>query len=385
MTVWDLPGQSHAAEVLRRAAEAREVSHAWAFVGPPGVGQEEAGRALVAALNCDIDTQGCGDCDSCARAMRGAHPALWEFAPSGQAHRVADVRELWLPTSSQTSMGGWKALRVADADRMNEAAANAFLKGLEEPPARTVWLLDLADPDELPDTIVSRCRVVRFAPWGLDGLRKHAERLGLPAQERELAARLAQGAPRAMERFVDGGLDDVRRHRDWYRRLREQGQGVALLAARETDDEVKRRAAARKSAGKDELAELEELYAGAPPRGVVKQVEERLAREEREARAVTVQGALDDLLTWTRDALLLAAGGGPDQVLHVDAVAALEADAKAWGPARLLVAADLLQRARQDLELNLQQGLALEALFLELATLALPGTPLPPAVPVRRR
>jgi DNA polymerase III subunit delta' len=84
--------------------------------------------------------------------------------------RVADVREGWLPAASRTAAeGGWKVLRVVDADRMNEAAANAFLKVLEEPPARTVWILDLADPDELPDTILSRCRAVRFVAWDSGG------------------------------------------------------------------------------------------------------------------------------------------------------------------------------------------------------------------------
>ena len=384
--MWDLPGQAQAAGVLRRAAAAREVSHAWAFVGPPGVGQEQAGRALVAALNCPVTPEGCGECDGCARAMRGAFPSLWEFAPSGQAHRVADVREVWLPTSAQTSMGGWKVLHVAEADRMNEAAANAFLKGLEEPPERTVWLLDLADPEELPDTILSRCRVVRFTPWGLDALREHAVRLGIPQEDVELAARLAQGAPRAIERFAGGGLEDVRAHRALYRRLLDQGQGVALLAAREVDEELKRRTAEHKAAGKAELGGLDELYGTTAPRSVVKQVEERLAREERDARAAALQGVLDDLLSWTRDALLLAVGGGPDDVLHTDAVQSLRLDADALGPKRLLRAAELLQRAKEDLELNLQQGLALEALFLDLAVLAMtPGDAPPPLVQARRR
>ncbi|HWH33448.1 MAG TPA: hypothetical protein VNU01_12330 [Egibacteraceae bacterium] len=372
MSVWDLPGQATAADVLRRAVAAGEVSHAWAFVGPAGVGQQQAGRALAAALNCPVDPAGCGHCDVCGRVLRGAFPALWEFAPAGQAHRVADVRERWLPVASQTAVEGrWKVLHIADADRMNEAAANAFLKGLEEPPERTIWLLDVADPDELPDTILSRCRVVRFAPWSLEELRAHAARLGIPPEDHELAARLSQGAPRAMERLAGGGLEDVRRHRDLLRRLREEGQGVALLAARELDEELKRRTAAQKAAGKDELADLAAAYGDALPRPVAKQVEERLVREEREARASALQGALDDLLSWVRDALLLAGGGDPSAVLHCDAAGALRDDAAALGPAGLLRAADLVQAAKQDLELNLQQGLALEALLLDLAALGM--------------
>jgi DNA polymerase-3 subunit delta' len=379
--LWRLPEQEGVAEVLRAAAAAGQVSHAWALLGPPGVGQLEAGRALAAALNCRVEPEGCGACDVCRRCVRGAFPSLWEFAPVGAAHRVADVREQWLPAASHSAVeGDWKVLHVADADRLNEAAANAFLKGLEEPPPRTVWLLDVADPSELPDTIVSRCRVLRFSPWGLDALRAEAARLGIPEDERELAARLAQGSPRTLARFASG-LDDVRRHRDLPRRLREEGQGVALLAAREADDEAKRRIASRKAAGKDELAGLGELYGDAAPRHVVKQIEERLAREERESRAAALQAVLDDLLSWVRDALLVGAApsaAAPAGLLHVDAADALRADAEAIGPAKLLRMGDLLVRAKEDLELNLQQSLALEALFLDLAALMLPSSsPLP--------
>lgn len=384
--LWRLPEQEGVAEVLRAAAAAGQVSHAWAFLGPPGVGQREAGRALAAALNCAVEPGGCGVCDICRRCVRGAFPSLWEFTPVGAAHRVADVREQWLPAASHSAVeGDWKILHVADADRLNEAAANAFLKGLEEPPPRTVWLLDVADPSELPDTIMSRCRVLRFSPWGLDALRAEAARLGIAEADRELAARLAQGSPRALARFAAGGLDDVRRHRDLLRRLREEGQGVALLAAREADDEAKRRIASQKAAGKDELAGLGELYGDAVPRHVVKQVEERLVREERESRAAALQAVLDDLLSWCRDALL--AGAAPQSVaglLHMDAVDALRADAAALGPAKLLRASDLLVRAKEDLELNLQQGLALEALFLDLAALTLPSSAARPAAGERR-
>jgi len=370
MSLWDHLGQPVAAAALRRAAASGEVSHAWAFVGPAGVGQIEAGRALAAALNCQVEPDGCGHCEVCRRCLGGAFPALWEFALSGSAHRVVDVRERWLPAASHSSVeGDWKVLHVADADRLNDAAANAFLKGLEEPPPRTVWLLDLADPDELPDTILSRCRVLRFVPWTVEQLRAEAVTLGIAADDVELAARLAQGSPATLRRLADGGLDDVRAHRAIVTRLRTEGQGTALLAARAIDDEVKRRTAASKAAGKAELEALGELYGDSLPRAVAKQVEERLTREEREARGVCVQAALDDLLSWCRDALLLAAGGDAADVLHHDAVEEIRADAVVLGPARLLRITDLLQRAKEDLELNLQQTLALESLLLQIATL----------------
>ncbi|HUH08196.1 MAG TPA: hypothetical protein VML96_10380, partial [Egibacteraceae bacterium] len=181
---WAIPGQLRATQALRSAFERGEVSHAWAFVGPPGVGQQQAARTLAAALNCAEPLPPCGECSSCDRCARGAHPAYWEFAPVGAAHRVADVRDQWLPIAFRTAVdAAWKVLRIIDADRLNESAANAFLQGLEEPPARTVWILEMADPDELPDTILSRCRLVRFSAWGPSELDAEAARLKLEPGE----------------------------------------------------------------------------------------------------------------------------------------------------------------------------------------------------------
>ncbi|MGH3666575.1 MAG: ATP-binding protein, partial [Egibacteraceae bacterium] len=199
--VWDVPGQDRAVAALRGSCERGEVAHAWAFVGPAGVGQESAARWLAAALNCPADSPPCGVCDVCDRCLRGAHPALWELQPSGAVHRVDEVRQ-WLRTAFRTlAEGRWKVLRVVDADRMNEAAANAFLKGLEEPPPRTVWILDVIDPDELPDTILSRCRSVRFASLGPAELDAEARRLGVgDHDDRRLAVRAALGSPVTLRR-----------------------------------------------------------------------------------------------------------------------------------------------------------------------------------------
>lgn len=376
--VWDVPGQERAVAALRGAVARDEVSHAWAFVGPAGVGQERAARWLAAALNCCSASPPCGVCDVCDRCRRGVHPALWEFAPTGAMHRVDEVREQWLRTASRTlSEGRWKVLRIIDADRMNDAAANAFLKGLEEPPPRTVWVLDVTDPDELPDTILSRCRGVRFAPWPPGELDAEARRLGLDDREdRALAVRAALGSPLALRRLATAGgrgLDDFRSHRAIPARLRREGPGFALLAARALDDEVKWRVAALKSEGQAELATLRERLGDDLRRGLSKQVSDRHARREREARVATLSAALDDLLLWYRDCLLVAAGGDPVDAVNADAAEALRADATALGTRRLLAASDLVLATRENLELNVQQGLALEALLLQLSSLGHSG------------
>ncbi|MDQ3342680.1 MAG: hypothetical protein M3524_03800, partial [Actinomycetota bacterium] len=160
-------------------------------------------------------------------------------------------------------------------------------------------------------------------------------------------------------------------HRSIPSRLRDEGPAFALIAARALDDEVKRRTAALRAEGRAEIETVAERSGDELPRGVAKQMTERLARREREVRVVTLHAALDDLLGWLRDCLLVGAGGDPAASLHADAAELLRRDAEALGPRRLLRACDLVLATRDDLELNVGQGLALEALLLQLSALML--------------
>ncbi|MDP8977151.1 MAG: hypothetical protein M3N17_00945, partial [Actinomycetota bacterium] len=177
------------------------------------------------------------------------------------------------------------------------------------------------------------------------------------------------GSPAALRRLAGGGLDDLRRHRSIPRGLRDQGPGFALVAAHALDEEVRRHTAETKAVGRRDREELTRMYGDEVPRGVARQVEEQAARRERETRTRVLRTALEDLLAWYRDCLLVASGGDPAEALNLDAADELRADAGALGPAGALSGADLVLATREDLELNVQHALALEALFLQLSAL----------------
>jgi DNA polymerase-3 subunit delta' len=373
VTIWQVPGQAHAVGVLRDAVARDQVGHAWAVVGPSGVGQERLARSLAAALNCEVELTGCGACSSCVRSLRGAHPAYWEFVPVGAAHRVGDVRDSWTHVASRTAVEGhYKVLRVVDADRMNDAAANAFLKVLEEPPPRTVWVIELADPEELPDTIVSRCREVRVAPWDRGTMAQLAATGSAVSEvDRELAVRAAMGSPSRLRALLTlQGLEDLRRHRSIPRDLRERGPGFALVAAAELDNEMKRAVAGVRDDAKRERDQLAEFYGDAPPRDVLRQVEQRSTRRERETKTVVAQTALDDLAGWYRDVLLVRTGGDPADAVHADDIDGLHADAGALSERALLASIEMLFARREELELNVAMTLAVESLLLDLWSVA---------------
>lgn len=372
-TLWHIPGQQRAVTALAAAARRGEVGHAVAFLGPAEVGQTAAARALAATLFCAAAPQErpCGACSACRRAAAGTHPDFAELAPTGAAHRVEDVRERWLHAASRSpAEAGGKVLRVLEADRLTDAAANAVLKSLEEPPAGTVWVLDVIDPDALPETILSRCRCVRFSALGLDELTALAAELGVDAPEQALAARVAGGVPATVRRLAaPGGLAALRGHRGLVGRLRSEGPGAALVAAHELEKEARERAAALREEAKDELETLDRAHGGQLPAAIRRQHEERTSRRERELRTAALRDALDDLLSWLRDCALVAAGGATTEAVHADAGRELVDDAGALGVSGALRAADLVLAAREGLDENLQPQLTLEHLLLEVAAL----------------
>lgn len=358
---WDVPRQPHAVSVLSHAAASGDHGHAWAFVGPPGVGQDRAARTFAAAVNGVLD-----DPATAGRFLRGAHPAYREFHPVGAFHRKDDVHGLWLEAANATvKEGRVKVLRIVAADRMNPNAANAFLKGLEEPPPGTVWILDIADVQEVPDTILSRCRTLRFAAWTPEALADLARSLGVAAADVALITRTAMGSPEAVRRLAEpDNLAAYRTHRAWLGRIRRDGPGQALVASAALKAEISRRTKAIAAQGEDELESLVDLYGDQPPRAVTRDVEERYKRLGRAEQTATVQQALDDVVSWCRDLLVLRGGGGADLVRNVDAIEALREDVEVLPAAALLAICDDAVHVREALEVNVRWDLAIESFLL---------------------
>ncbi|HZA30197.1 MAG TPA: DNA polymerase III subunit delta', partial [Propionibacteriaceae bacterium] len=147
--VWaELVGQEVAVETLRRAVsgEPHAMSHAWLFTGPPGSGRSNAGRAFAAALQCSRG--GCGVCTDCRSALSGAHPDVTLVRTEQLSIGVEEVRELVRRAAMSPTLGRYQVIVVEDADRVTERGADALLKSVEEPAARTVWILCAPTADD---------------------------------------------------------------------------------------------------------------------------------------------------------------------------------------------------------------------------------------------
>src|SRR4051812_790844 len=191
------------------------MTHAWIFTGPPGSGRSVAARAFAAALECERDGVGCGECHGCHTVLGATHADVGFVVPEGLSIGVGEMRALVLRAGSAPSGGRWQVLVISDADRLTEAAGNALLKAIEEPPPRTVFLLcaPSTHPDDISVTIRSRCRVVPLRqPPAEAGAAVLNRRDGIAPDVATWAAAAAQGHVGRARRLA--GDPEARQRRD---------------------------------------------------------------------------------------------------------------------------------------------------------------------------
>jgi DNA polymerase III subunit delta' len=377
VTRWDeVLGQPAAVTAVRAALRADEVAHAWLLVGPRRVGQLELTRALAAALNCpetSTPEEGCGACSTCERIARGAHPAVADLEPQGSSHLVDDVREEWMPLATRTlTEGRRRVLRIVAADRANEAAQNAFLKVLEEPPPSVVWVLDVEDEGALLDTVISRCRRLDLVPWGPEAMHDLADRLGVPDEQRDALSRAALGSPGRLEDLADPDIAQARwDHLALLDRLATGGPGQVVPAAKERVAWARSRIAPVKERHQEELARLEEAFGvegnrGWPP-GVKQRLTKRFERLERQEQRRALDLLLDDLASYLRDLLAVQSGAAGDTLINVDHEAAIRRDAERLPAPAVVGGLQAVARCREALDRNGNPELQLERLLLAIA------------------
>ena len=167
MSDWGLTGQTAVVAQLMRAIERDRVPHAYLFSGPRGAPLYDAAIALAMALSCQRSRgNACGECDACAKIVAGIHPDVVTLLREGAAQivpiesvRTQVIARMGLPPHE----GPVRVFIVEEATSLAPPAANALLKTLEEPPARTLFVMCTTAPEQLLPTIRSRCQRIRFA------------------------------------------------------------------------------------------------------------------------------------------------------------------------------------------------------------------------------
>jgi DNA polymerase-3 subunit delta' len=347
-TFENVPEQAEAKRLLTAALE-EGPAHAYLFHGPAGVGKRAAAYAFAAELLGEHD-----------RVERGAHPDLYVLEPLGDQIRIDAIRELRRDLHMRPFEADRRVYLVFGAQLMNEEAADALLKDLEEPPPYAVIVLVADDVGPMPETILSRCQPIPFRRLSEKAVREAvaARAPGLSPNEEAALARVAGGRLDRVERLLDPKASERRTEllalaRAVYR----DPAFVPAEAAKAVVEGAGERGAEARTALEQAL-EGQEL----PDR----ELDQRLRRAARGAEREELLLALEELAAWYRD-LIAVAVGAERAAIHVDHLAELREDATPERSASAEKAVELVRQTWRELqELQLQAPLAFEALFVQL-------------------
>jgi DNA polymerase III subunit delta' len=248
-------GHDAIVEGFDRLVRRGRLGHAYLFTGPAGIGKRLFAEELAKALLCERTNgerlEACDRCPACKQMEAGTHP---DFMIARRPDDSLDlpieaIRELGRSLGLKPARGRGKVAIVDDADDFNTEAANCFLKTLEEPPPRSVFLLVATNPDLQLPTIVSRCQIVRFYPLAEPAVMDLIRARGVDdSQLAERLARLSNGSPGRALSLTDPGLwvfrrrlidavsqprfDSISLARDWAQFAEDAGKESALQRRR---------------------------------------------------------------------------------------------------------------------------------------------------------
>ena len=198
MSFLDIYGHERQIAILKKAMAQNRVGHAYLFSGINAAGKKTLACEFAKALNCetaDSLQDACGKCSSCLKAQHKSHADMLFIEADGQFIRINSIREIQERMKFKPLEGRWRSVIIDDADKMNDHAANALLKTLEEPSASNILILISSRPYSMPATVISRCRHMRFSPLPTNDVARYlVEKKGIEQQKSALLAGLSGGS-----------------------------------------------------------------------------------------------------------------------------------------------------------------------------------------------
>lgn len=198
-------GQKHITSTLKNAIERNQLAHAYLFCGPRGVGKTTCARIFAKAINClnPVGAEACNECESCRSFNEGRSMSIHELDAASN-NSVEDIRNLIEQVRVIPQIGHYSVFIIDEVHMLSQAAFNAFLKTLEEPPQHAIFILATTEKHKIIPTILSRCQIYDFnrirVEDAVEYLRYIANSEGVTADNQSLNL-IAQKA--------DGGMRDA--------------------------------------------------------------------------------------------------------------------------------------------------------------------------------
>ena len=211
----DVIGQDHVTRTLKNAIEQGRIAHGYIFSGHRGIGKTTIARILAMALNCQSQDhpvpEPCGVCDSCVEIRAGNAVDVIEI-DAATNRGIDEIRELREAARYRPARDRFKIYILDEAHQITDAAFNALLKTLEEPPGHIVFMMATTQPEDIPQTIRSRCQHFSFHAVRFDDivqqLRDIAKQEGIAADDNALAmlAEVGDGSMRDALSIMDQAI-----------------------------------------------------------------------------------------------------------------------------------------------------------------------------------
>ena len=166
---WNIIGHEKQLKMLEGDIASGNLAHAYLLCGPSHVGKYTVAKKLAHTLQCPNNF--CGKCATCTQVRKGSHIDTMEYPNNRESIKIELVRGV-VARSTMSGQSAYKAVLLQSIERMTPEAANCFLKTLEEPPAKTVFIMTTSHVREILPTIVSRSRIMRFHLFSIEYLTK---------------------------------------------------------------------------------------------------------------------------------------------------------------------------------------------------------------------
>jgi DNA polymerase-3 subunit delta' len=334
----EIYAQDKAIRFIKNAMEKDKIPHAYLFAGIRGVGKTSTALAFAQALNCLFPVSGdsCGQCRSCRQIVSGNFPDISILKSDGQNIKIEQTRELNRELSFKPVSGRYRVSIIHEAEKMSDEAANSFLKTLEEPPPGNIIILKVTEPLDLLPTIVSRCQKVPFSPLPQTVIEKWLQsEMGISEEESILLSKISEGSlGRAIEIYESNLLEE--RQNFLFRIIQLSGLSSSQILDMAVELSKKKKVSTGENSGKKSV-DLSELL------GIWK--------------------------TWYRDMMLVKMKDTPESLINIDFSRKLESIAKRFKMDALIDSVLVIDRAQRDMGRNLNLGLVMENLLLELKRL----------------
>jgi DNA polymerase III subunit delta' len=324
MSFLDIYGHERQRAILQKAIAQERVGHAYLFSGINAVGKRTLACEFAKALNCDqLENfhDACGECSSCLKIRHLSHPDMIYIAADGQFIRINAIREIQEQMKFRPLEGRWRAVIIDDADKMNDQAANALLKTLEEPSSANILILISSRPYSMPATIISRCRHMRFNPLPVTAIARFL--MDAKEMEQEKACLLAGLSGGSIGRALELDQEDV---------VSQRAQFIQLLTDTHKNDPIS-------------LLNLASFF----------------GQDKKE-----IKQGLDILNSCFRDALIIKETGKKEMLINQDKASFITVMAERLSGAQILQNISLVAQAWATIEQNVNKTLTLETMAFKL-------------------